>query len=523
VHDSRSLAFAAAIREETGGEGIDVVLNALTGPFISESLALLRDGGRFLEMGKAEVWTAAQVAAVRPGIAYRAFDLAEVDPDVLGAILRDVARGLEDGELRPLPRQLFSITRSIEAFRFMAQARHIGKVVLSRSSAEPRLDGAWLVTGATGAIGRAVCRWLVERGVTRLGLVARSPVAEGEPWLVALRAAGATVQTFACDVSDADAVRDVVAAVAASGPVRGVVHAAGVLDDATLVGHDPARVARVLGPKAAGAWALHQATLDQPLAAFVLVSSAAGWLGAAGQAAYAAGNAFLDGLARARRARGLPATSVAFGPWAEGGMAERLGPREKARLVAMGIGQIAPASGLASLGQALRRDLTEIAVLPVDRERLQKRLAGATVPPLLSSLAGPRRDRGPGALATVVATLRDAPPRRRPAMLVEVLRGMTAQALGLPSADAVDPHRPLRDLGLDSLMAIELRNAVAAGVDRELPATAMFDHPTLEALAQYLLDVLGLAVAPSQPSAAIEDVAGRGELEEALRGLEELI
>lgn len=532
VHDSRTLAFAAAIREETRGEGIDVVLNALTGAFIPESLSLLREGGRFLEMGKAEVWTPAQVASARPGASYRAFDLVEVDPDVLGRILRDVAAGLAAGELRALPRRVLPITRAIEAFRFMAQARHVGKVVLSRAAGEPALDGAWLVTGAGGAIGRALCRWLVDHGVTRLALVGRTPVPEADPWLAALRAAGASVQTFACDVADPAAVTSVVAAVA---PVRGVVHAAGMLDDATLAGHDPARIARVLAPKAAGAWALHQATLDQPLHAFVLLSSAASWLGSAGQAAYAAGNAFLDGLARARRARGLPATSVAYGPWAEGGMADRLGPREQARLLAMGIGRIAPARGLASLGVALRRDLAEVAVLPVDRERLQKRLASALVPPLLSSLAGPGRGTGPSALATVVAALRDAVPKRRHAMLVEALRVTTAQALGLQSPDAVDPHKPLRDLGLDSLMAIDLSNAVAAGVDRVLPQTALFDYPTLDALARYLVDdVLGLAA--GEGKAAVVEVAlavpeedamtlaeAARQLAEELRGLEELL
>ncbi|MFN7146647.1 MAG: MDR/SDR family oxidoreductase, partial [Myxococcota bacterium] len=329
IYDSRSVAFEEAVAAKVGGAGIDVVLNALTGGFIPASLRLMRRGGRFLEMGKAELWEPAQVAAVNPDVSYRAFDLVEVEPDVLGRMLGEIAAAFDRGELRPLPRRVYPITRSVEAFRYMAQARHVGKVVLARPrppAFDP--DGAWLVTGASGALGRHVCTWLVEHGARHLALVGRTAVPDTDPLIATLRAAGADVTSFACDVSDATAVRGVIAGL--DRPLRGVIHAAGLLDDATVVQQDAGRIARVFGPKAAGAWALHEATRELPLAAFVLVSSAASWLGSAGQANYAAANAFLDGLARARRAWGLPATSVAFGPWAEGGMADRLGHEDLA-------------------------------------------------------------------------------------------------------------------------------------------------------------------------------------------------
>ncbi len=508
IYDSRSVAFAEEVARAIGGAGIDVVLNALIGGFIPASLKLMRPGGRFLEMGKAELWDAAKVAAVNPDVSYRAFDLVDVEPDVLGRMLGEIAAAFDRGELRPLPRRVFPVTRAVDAFRYMAQARHVGKVVLARSFAGGRPpafdpDGAWLVTGASGALGRHLCTWLVEHGARHLALVGRVAVPHTDPLIVALRAAGATVETFSADVSDADAVRGVVASL--DRPLRGVIHAAGVLDDATVTQQDAGRIARVFGPKAAGAWALHEATRDLPLAAFVLVSSAASVLGSAGQSNYAAANAFLDGLARARRAWGLPATSVAFGPWAEGGMADRLGAREKERLSAMGIGRITPARGLASLAEALRRDVAELAVLPVDLDRLRARLAKGPIPTFYADLAGAAGPATRSVLADTIDGLADALPRRRHPLLVQGLREATALALGLPSIDAVDPRAPLRDLGLDSLMSIDLHNAVSAAVRRPLPESTLLDHPTLDALARHLLEeVLALTPAHGQGVGPVE-------------------
>ncbi|MGW8066856.1 type I polyketide synthase [Streptomyces ziwulingensis] len=509
IASSRTLDFADAFRP-----GVDVVVDSLAGVFVDASLGLVRPGGRFVELGKADVRDAQEVAAAHDGVLYRAFDLAEVAPERLGEMLREVVDLLESGTLELLPRQVWDVRRAGEAFAVMSRARHVGKLVLSVpvvAACGGGAGGGWvLVSGGSGALGGVVARHLVGvRGVRRLVLLSRrGERAEGVDGLVReLSAAGASVRVVACDVADRGALAEVVGGL--PGGVSGVVHAAGVLDDVMVAGLSPERLRGVLAAKVAGAWNLHEVVSEAGgggVGMFVLFSSAAGVLGGAGQANYAAGNAFLDGLAAYRRARGLSGVSVAWGMWdVRSAMTGHLGEGDLARMRRMGVLPMSNEEGLRLFDMAERS--ADSAVLAA---RLDPRtLAAGDTPahPMLRALvrkpAVPRRrslaaDGASAAAGTVgrATALRQSLLGQRPdarrATLLDLVRIQVTTVLGHADAEAIAPERAFKDLGLDSLTAVDLRNRLGAATGLRLPATLAFDHPSCAALAGHLLDeILG--------------------------------
>ncbi|NUU26385.1 MAG: SDR family NAD(P)-dependent oxidoreductase, partial [Streptomycetaceae bacterium] len=317
IASSRDLAFEQRYLEATGGRGFDLVLNSLAHEYVDASLRLLPRGGRFLEMGKTDIRDAEAIGAAYPGVRYAAYDLMRVELDRTREMFAELLDLCDRGVLRPLPTTAWDVSHAPEALRFLGQARHTGKTLLTLPAPlDP--DGTVLITGGTGVLGSLVARHLVVRhGVRHLLLAGRSGAdAPGAAELAAeLTGLGASVTLAACDAADAGQVSALLDAVPAAHPLTAVVHTAGVLDDATVEALTPERVDAVLRPKVDAAWELHRQTRDLDLAAFVLFSSAAGLLGNAGQAGYAAANTFLDALAYHRQALGLPATSVAWGLW----------------------------------------------------------------------------------------------------------------------------------------------------------------------------------------------------------------
>lgn len=535
VLSSRVPGWADDIREITHGAGVDVVLNSLTGEFIRDSFAALAEHGRFIEMGKAEIWDDARVREVHATARYQAFDLLALDPAAIQRMLQAIVGALEAGPERaggitPLPRRTFAFTDAPAAFRTMAQARHIGKLVLTNKQPERAIagDGTWLLTGAFGALGAQVARWLVEHGARQLALIARGALDPTRRALLAqLEAGGATVRVLQAELDDPAQIDSAVAEVVARmPPLRGVIHAAGVLDDAPLADLTWSRFESVLAAKAGAAWALHRATRELPLDAFVLFSSIAGTLGGAGQGNYAAANAFLDGLAQHRRAAGLPAVSIAWGPWAGAGMAARLDARAQRRLAEQGLRPIDPALGLQWFARALQSDAAQLIVAPLDLGRLHRQLDAASVPPLLSVLAPARAlERGPSLLELLTRLA----PADRHARLLGVLRERSARIMGAAAPEAVDPFIPLRDLGLDSLMGVDLHGELSRAIGRKLDETLLLDHPTLDRLAVHLLELLGLAVAHPKPDPAdtpmtpMTPAQAGAELARELAALEELL
>jgi NADPH:quinone reductase-like Zn-dependent oxidoreductase/acyl carrier protein len=471
---SRTLEFADRFRR------VDVVLNALAGEFVDASLSLLAEGGRFLEMGKTDVRDV-------PGVAYRAFDLGEAGAERLGRMLAEVLRLFDEGHLRPLPVTGWDIRRTPDALRYMSQAKHVGKLVLTVPH-RPDPDGTVLITGGTGALGAALARHLVAGGARHLLLTGRrGPHAPGAAELAAeLTAAGAQVTIAACDVADRDAVATLLADVPVEHPLTAVVHTAGVLADATVAQLTEDELTAVLRPKADGARHLDELTRDADLAAFVLFSSVSGLAGTAGQANYAAANAYLDGLARHRRAAGLPAVSLAWGLWGEtGGMAAGLGETDRRRMGRAGLLPLSTEDGLALFDAALADGAATLVPMRLDPAALR----GDDVPALLRGLVRttPRRAATQAADADGLARrLTGRPPAEQDAILLELVREAMAAVLGHADAAGVDPARGFLELGLDSLTAVELRNRLAAATGLRLPSTLVFDHASPADLAGYL-------------------------------------
>ncbi|MFJ7209934.1 type I polyketide synthase, partial [Streptomyces sp. NPDC098789] len=355
-------------------------------------------------------------------------------------------------------------------------------------------DGTVLLTGATGTLGGLVARHLVaEHGVRHLLLVSRrGDTAPGVTDLVAdLSGLGADVSVAACDVADRIALADLLDRIPSEHPLTAVVHAAGVLDDGLVPALTPERIDRVLEPKADAAWNLHELTRDMGLSAFVLFSSASGVLGTAGQANYAAANAYLDALAAVRHAEGLPATSLAWGFWGQrSAMTGRLAETDLARIARSGLVALSSEDGLALFDTAVAAG--EPLLLPVRFDVAALRASDAPVSPVLRDLArGPvrrRRAAEAGEAATGLARrLSGLPEDERERVLAELVHGHVSTVLGRGPSDAVAQDRPFKELGFDSLMAVELRNRLNAATGLRLPATLVFDHPTSAVLVRHLL------------------------------------
>ncbi|WP_413805383.1 SDR family NAD(P)-dependent oxidoreductase [Streptomyces sp. OE57] len=506
---SRDPDFEEAFREATGGRGVDVVLNSLAGEFVDASLRLLREGGRLLEMGKTDIRDPELIAAEHPGVMYRVYDLiADAGPDRIGEMLGELGELFASGVLEPPPVRAWPLSRAREALRCLSQARHTGKLVLDvPAPVEP--DGTVLITGGTGTLGARVAEHLVRsRNIRHLLLVSRSgPDAPGAKELVArLADLGADVRIAACDIGDAAQVAEVLGGVDPAHPLTGVVHAAGALDDAMLPSQDPKRLARAWAAKAAAAAHLHTATAHLRLGMFVLFSSFASDLGTPGQANYASANAFCDALAARRQAAGLPGLSVAWGLWAAtSGLTARLADADLARMARLGIKANSTAEGLALLDAACHHGHPHLLALHLDTGSLAAQAPGTLPTPLraLATVGGGGRAR-PTAAAGGPNTdwagrLTGLPPAEQHRLLLNLVRTQAATVLGHADPGVVQPDASFKDLGFDSLTAVELRNRLAAATGLRLPAALVFDHPEAAALAEHLRRELSPDGEPGAP------------------------
>jgi acyl transferase domain-containing protein/NADPH:quinone reductase-like Zn-dependent oxidoreductase/SAM-dependent methyltransferase len=509
VMDSRSLDFAREIMDITGGRGVDLVLNCLAGDFIRQSLSVVTAvNGRFLEIGKTGVWDETQVAQLNRGLSYFPIDLAsefERSPGLVRSLFDELLPDFSNGLLKPLPRKTFPIGEAAAAFRFMAQARHTGKIVLShpsggeRAKAVPsdadgkiilRPDGTYLVTGGLSGLGLLTARWMFERGAKHLVLMGRR--APSEATVAAIRGLeekGVQITIARGDVADRTHLAGLFASFGRSlPPLRGIVHSAGILDDGVLAQQTWERFEKVMAPKVDGAWHLHTLSQDQPLDFFVLFSSAVSMLGSAGQGSHVAACAFEDALAHYRRNIELPALSINWGPWAEIGAATQGTVSE--RLRTKGFRPIDSRQGLRILEHLMLQDRVQVGVMSVNWRQYGDLLTPAHRSTLLSKVCAAEARSASEAQKTapplLLERLRHAPAKKRRQTLEAHIRDQAIKVLGLSPSFKLDPNQGLATFGMDSLMTIELKNRLQASVGKTLSSTIVFDHPTVAALAEYL-------------------------------------
>ena len=515
VMDSRSLAFAEEIMRMTGGEGVDLVLNTLPGEAIEKGLSVLRANGRFLEIGRRDIWQNSKIGLrhFTRNLTLIAIDVdrsGREQPDVIAQVFREVVEGFADGSLKPLRYTLYEPADVASAFRTMAQSRHVGKLVVGfkgrtvELAATPvndtppvRADGTYLLTGGLGGFGLVVADWLVRNGARHLVLLGRSgaATAQARDAVAQLHAAGAHVVVIKADITREGDVARVLHEIAQTmPPLRGVLHMAMVIDDAFVAQLDLERVRRVMSPKVEGAWNLHRGTKDLALDWFVMFSSAAAVFGNPGQSNYAAANMFFPALAHLRRAQGLPALSVDWGRLADVGYVARH-ERVGEFLDVQGYPSFTPDEALSSLGVLLRSGEVEASVLRVDWPKwrsffpaslaISARFAAVAATALATTTEGGAGERYQGRVSVLAA-----PASERGGRLVTLVTEHLARVLGTAPA-GLEPDARLTDLGLDSLMAVELRNRLEREFGVDIPVMTLLQGPSAAGVAALIGAAIG--------------------------------
>ena len=499
VLDSRSLRFADETLAITEGKGVDVVLNSLSGDAMRRSLDLLKPFGRFLELGKRDFYMNSKIGLrpVRHNVSYFAIDADELvsqHPDIAAALLSDLRRLFDEGALHPLPHMTLPFSEVVDAFRLMRASGHIGKIVLvpdpeglsvtrERDHTTLRDDRSFVVTGGVGGFGLATARWLVAAGARHLALLGRRGLATPgiDDAVAELRAMGAeTVRVFACDVANPPMLASVLDEIRGTmRPIGGVVHAAMVVEDGLVTGIERDALAKVMAPKLIGAETLDRLTRSDPIELFLLFSSATTLMGAPGQGSYVAANAALEGLARQRRALGLPGLAVGWGPIEDAGyLAERQDVRD-ALSNRLGAVPLKTADALGSLPALLASPIPALAFAEVNWTR-GRGLMPILAEPLYGAVIreGEGREEGGGIDLLLVD--------KSPDEIMEILQGIlldeVSHILRVPR-DKIDLARPLPEIGMDSLMAVELKLGLERRLNIEVPALVINDGLTLRALA----------------------------------------
>jgi acyl transferase domain-containing protein/NAD(P)-dependent dehydrogenase (short-subunit alcohol dehydrogenase family)/acyl carrier protein len=542
VMNSRSLAFRAEIMERTGGKGVDVVLNSLAGDFIPASLAVLAPYGRFVELGKVDIYRNSRInlSPFQKSLSFFAVDLDRMirdRPANVAKIFDEVMRFVRSGAIRPLPTTSFPVSQVDVAFRLMAKAGHIGKIVISSRDPEARIveardnpfgeavAGTCVITGGLGGLGLAFARRWVERGGRSIALIGRTidGTAQGGV-LRTLESAGASVRLFAVDVTAAEQLRAAFADIEATMPeISTVVHAAGILEDGIILQQDAASFTRAMAPKVEGAWNVYNVIEDAPDINLILFSSVTSLLGLPGQSNYAAGNAFLDSLSAYRRAKGGRATVINWGPWKDIGLAAEQVIRG-GRLASGGLNSLDPAQALDELERILVHSPSQTVAMDMDWRAFSASNFRSARSPFLSDVSPARpADAGapPEARASDIFTAAAAGTPRRAAIelfLKEQVARVLRQATG-----RIDAAKPFRSLGLDSLMGLELRNRLEVELSLQLPASVVWNYPTVKALAPHLASLLGIPIdAPRSNEVVATPASSAEEIDSLLYEIENL-
>jgi NADPH:quinone reductase-like Zn-dependent oxidoreductase/acyl carrier protein len=527
VIDSRHGDFAEAVIEMTNRKGVDVVLNALAGEAIPMGLSCLAEFGRFIEIGKRDIYHNARIP-LRPLRANASFHVVAMDAVFHGddaltrQMLEEICDLVERGALRPLPYRAFPACRIDAAFRLMASGKHIGKVVVAFATpfvprrGEPpapgfnvKPDGSYLITGAFGGYGKVLARWLVDCGARHLVLTSRSGASdpEAERFVAGLQERGVEVRVVPADIGSPNDNRKLFAGIESSGqPLRGVFHLAMVIDDAPFTALTSERMQAVIAPKAHGAWLLHEATRKMDLDCFVMFSSVSSIFGNPAQGNYSAANAFIDALAHHRQALGLPALTVNWGVLGGEGYVAR-NERVADFLARQGTMGISPGEAMSLLESFLRAGSAQAISIRVDWGKWRQFFRGMQENPLLERIfAALENQESVGPTSDWRSRIDAASPAEKQAVICQAVREAVGSVLRV-KPDSLRDDQPLTDLGLDSLMGVEIETSLEAAVGVALPPTSLMRARTIGQIASLIAGHLGGAasVAESTPvSAQIE-------------------
>ena len=485
IMNSRTLDFADRVMTFTEGKGVDVVLNSLSGEYITQSLAVLKSNGRFIEIGKQGIWQKEQVSRLKPNINYYIIDLCQITrdkPALIKEMLAELIPQFATGKLKPLPYTSFTRQQIVDAFRFMQQGKHQGKIIITQNPPCQEYRGTYLIAGGMGAIGLQVARTLAHRGVEHLVLIGRSEVKPHLKDSLQKLQDSTQVTTIKADVADYKQLKNLLQQIESTlPPLKGIVHCAGTIDDGTLLQQNWQKFQNVFAAKVQGAWNLHLLSQKYSLDRFVLFSSAASLLGSIAQANYCAANAFLDTLAHARQAQGLPAISLNWGAWSDTGLAAT---NRTITSLQKGINTINPQQGIAFLEELLIQNAPQIGIVPINWSQWQ---ANNNVTPYYQNLIDrqtitERNNHRQQILA--------ANSSQRKQIAIDRISYQVAKILGISNANKIDLESGFTELGLDSLGSVELRNKLQTDYDVKLSASVTFNYPTIKELAERLLSIL---------------------------------
>jgi NADPH:quinone reductase-like Zn-dependent oxidoreductase/acyl carrier protein/SAM-dependent methyltransferase len=535
VIDSRRGDFAETVMELTDRKGVDVVLNALAGEAIPMGLSCLAEFGRFIEIGKRDIYQNTRIP-LRPLRSNASFHVVAMDAvfrgdeALTGQMLDEICELIEQGALRPLPYRAFPASRIEAAFRLMAGGKHIGKVVVAFASPfVPRLgeapapgfevkpDGNYLITGAFGGYGKVLAQWLVNCGARHLILTSRSGAStpESEKFVVDLQERGVNVRVIAADIGSPDDVKRLFAEIESSGqPLRGAFHLAMVIDDAPFTALTPERVRAVVTPKARGAWLLHEATRKMDLDCFVMFSSVSSIFGNPAQGNYSAANAFIDALAHHRQALGLPALTINWGVLGGVGYVAR-NERVADFLARQGTMGISPGEAMSLLESFLRAGSAQTIAIRVDWGKWRQFFRTMQDNPLFERIfSAIENQESAGGTSDWRSRIEAVGPGEKLAVISQAVREAVGSVLRV-KPDSLRDDQPLTDLGLDSLMGVEIETSLEAAVGVALPPTSLMRARTIGEIASLIAGQMGgvTVVAEFPPAIVTSEAASEVDFE----------
>ncbi len=503
IYNSRNLDFSQQIVDATDQKGVDVVLNSLNKDFIPASLDATSENGRFVEIGKIGIWDKEQVAERKPSLSYYNFDLSEMPQDELNkvnkSILQDIVSWIESEEIQPLPVTSFKLDALEEAFSMLSRGQNIGKVVLcfdNQQTPVPQTPvsvskhGNYLITGGMGALGNLAAKWLAKNGASTITLVGRNLRDQAGFEKIQRQCAPAKVEFKACDIGDKNAIAQLVRSCHSKDtPLKGIIHGAGVIADSPVLAQNWDMFQQVFTAKVSGSWWLHEALTEADIEPdfFVGYSSVASVVGSVSQCNYAAANAFIDNLMAWRRSSGYHGLAVNWGPWADVGMAARLSEQQIKSIEEKGIRYIKSKQGMDSLKLMLQSGMSQAIAGEYDWSKYQ-----ATLPNdnhLYDVVVEFGSDQKQLFSLDALAGL---PLKEQEQQILDAVKAIVAKVLQYDDADIIASDARFSDLGLDSLVAVELRNSLDKTFELSFPSSLVFDYPSVPAISGYICSRLNL-------------------------------